>query len=349
MEDLAMGDIVRLSIGNIIPSDIKILESKNFFVSQSALTGESEPVEKTVTNTSISSEVGEYTNLCLLGTNVVSGSAIAVIVGVGNNIYFGAMQNYLVEAEEKTSFEKSVDNVASKLHNQVEKLNSQGMRVIGVSIKTNQDETKNYAIEDESDMTLIGFIGFLDPPKESAKEALKYYGVDVTVLTGDNHIVTKKVCEQVGLKIINIVPGPEIENLSDDELLKLALKTNVYAKLNPLQKARIVRVLKNGNKIVGFMGDGINYAIALKESDVGISVDTGVDITKDSATVILLEKDLMVLKEGIIEGRRNFYKYKRCCTMEFLYDMQILGYCIGIIAYIVLPAVVLIKKIFNLS
>ena len=146
-------------------------------------------------------------------------------------------------------------------------------------------------------------------PKESAKaaiEALNYYGVDVKVLTGDNEIVTKKVCEQVGLEITNIVLGPEIEKLSDDELFKLAMRTNVFAKLNPLQKARIVRVLKNGDKIVGFMGDGINDAIALKESDVGISVDTAVDIAKDSADVILLEKDLMVLKDGIIEGRKIF-------------------------------------------
>lgn len=516
MKELAVGDIVKLTTGDVIPADIKLIEVKDLFVSQSALTGESEPVEKCEVNKSESTEVGEYTDLCLLGTNVVSGVATGIVVGTGKNTYFGAMQSSLEEAEEKTSFEKSVDNVAkmllvfmcvmvpivfvldfyqtrslldslmfatstaigltpvmlptivsenlakgavmmakkktvvkkisaiqnigsmeilctdktgtltddkiivehymnidgkddnrvlkygylnssmqsglqnvidhaiiekgkekefNKLENQytryddiafdfnrrrmsvivddeetglaqiitkgaleemlavskfaevngrvveitkeledkiryeVKKLNAQGMRVIGVSRKGSQPKDKKFGVSDENEMTLIGFIGFLDPPKESAKaaiEALNYYGVDVKVLTGDNEIVTKKVCEQVGLEITNIVLGPEIEKLSDDELFKLAMRTNVFAKLNPLQKARIVRVLKNGDKIVGFMGDGINDAIALKESDVGISVDTAVDIAKDSADVILLEKDLMVLKDGIIEGRKIF-------------------------------------------
>ncbi|MGL5616996.1 MAG: magnesium-translocating P-type ATPase [Sarcina sp.] len=516
MKELAIGDIVRLTTGDVVPADVKLIESKDLFISQSALTGESEPVEKHIDNKTDSTEIGEYTNLCLLGTNVVSGNAIGIVVGTGSNTYFGAMQSSLDEAEEKTSFEKSVDNVAKmllifmcvmvplvfildfyqtksfinsllfaastaigltpvmlptivsenlakgavmmskkktvvkkisaiqnigsmeilctdktgtltddrivveeymnidgkvddrvlkygylnsffqsglqnvidhailekgeeksfkklqseftryddipfdfnrrrmsvvineeesgaaqmitkgaleemllvskyaeingrvveitkeleeKIRHQVKKLNSEGMRVIGISRKGNQDKDKRYSVEDENGMILLGFIGFLDPPKESAKEALdalNYYGVDVKVLTGDNEIVTKKVCEEVGLKITNIVLGPEIEKLTDDQLFEVAIKTNVFAKLNPIQKARIVRVLKNGNKIVGFMGDGINDAIALKESDVGISVDTAVDIAKESADVILLEKDLMVLKDGIIEGRKIF-------------------------------------------
>ena len=517
MKDLAVGDIVKLTTGDVIPADLRVLECKDLFVSQSALTGESEPVEKHCDNRTNSREIGDYTNICLLGTNVVSGTATAVVIGTGEHTYFGAMQSSLMEADEETSFEKSVKNVSKmllkfmiimvplvlvidwyqtksfldslmfsaslavgltpimlptivsenlakgavkmskkktvvkkissiqnfgsmeilctdktgtltddrikveshiningetsddvlkygyinsyfqsglqnvidraiidcgneknfekelgskiekldeitfdftrrrmsiiikdqntgmaqvitkgaleemlqvskyvevdgqtielneklikKLRNQVKELNNEGMRVIGVARKDNQDPNKKFGVPDESDMILVGFIGFLDPPKETTKEALAalaHYGVDVKILTGDNEFVTKKVCEQVGFKITNIVVGSEIVDLTDAELFKLAMRTNVFAKLNPLQKARLVRVLKNGDKVVGFMGDGINDAIALKEADVGISVDTAVDIAKESADVILLEKDLMVLKEGIIEGRKVF-------------------------------------------
>ena len=183
------------------------------------------------------------------------------------------------------------------------------MRVIGVAKKDNMPLSTDFGIKDESEMTLIGFIAFLDPPKESAKTAIKAlnnYGVDVKILTGDNEIVTKKVCSEVGLNVNNIVLGNHIDDLSDKELFDLSKNTNVFAKLNPMQKARIVRVLKENGKTVGFMGDGINDAIALKESDVGISVDTAVDIAKESADIILLEKDLMVLEEGVIEGRKIF-------------------------------------------
>ena len=179
------------------------------------------------------------------------------------------------------------------------------MRVIAVA-KRQLDKT-SAKLDDETEMTLIGFLGFLDPPKETTKEALEaleYYGVNVKILTGDNELVTKKVCSQVGFEITGILLGSEIAKMTDEQLAREALKANVFAKLNPLQKARIVRVLKNSDKVVAFMGDGINDAIALKESDVGISVDTAVEIAKESADVILLEKDLMVLKEGIVEGRK---------------------------------------------
>lgn len=510
---LAVGDIVKLRTGDIVPADLKILECKDLMISQSALTGESEPVQKFTINNSDSSEIGDYTNVCLLGTSVVSGTAIAVVIGTGQNTYFGAMQSSLQEADPETEFDKSVRKVSkmllifmavmvplvlvidwyqtgsffdaltfaaslavgltpemlpaivsenltkgalkmakhktvvkkigaiqnfgsieilctdktgtltddhirveeciditgstsnevlkyaylnsakqnglqnvidfaiierakelnlakeldnnfkkhddlpfdfnrrrmsvlieennepllitkgafeemlhiskyiemngelleidskiiSNLKKKVNKLNLEGMRVIALAKK--QLSKTSAALEDESEMTLIGFLGFLDPPKETTKaalDALEYYGVDVKILTGDNELVTKKVCEQVGFKITGILLGSEVSKMSDNELRAEALKANVFAKLNPLQKARIVRVLKSANKVVGFMGDGINDSIALKESDVGISVDTAVEIAKESADVILLEKDLMVLQEGIIEGRKVF-------------------------------------------
>lgn len=513
MKKLAVGDIVKLQTGDIIPADLKILECKDFLISQSALTGESEPIEKQVVNTCKTGEIVDATNICLLGTNVVTGTATALVIGTGENTYFGAMQMSLQEADPETDYEKSVRKVSKMLlkfmlimvplvlvidwyqtksfldsltfaaslavgltpemlpaivsenlakgavkmakkktvvkkissiqnfgsleilctdktgtltddHIRVEEcidvlgntsdtvlkyayinsvaqsgfqnvidfaiidsanekgfdetvqtkinkldelafdfdrrrmsvlvnendeptlitkgafeemvqvskyievdgklveindkflhelkkivtsLNSEGMRVIGIAKKVL--DKKSATISDESEMVLMGLIGFLDPPKESTKEALDalaYYGVDVKILTGDNEVVTQKVCNQVGFKITGVLLGPEIAKMTDNELRNEALKANIFAKLNPIQKARIVRVLKNADKVVAFMGDGINDAIALKESDVGISVDSAVDIAKEAADIILLEKDLMVLKEGIIEGRKVF-------------------------------------------
>ncbi|MGL4742237.1 MAG: magnesium-translocating P-type ATPase [Sarcina sp.] len=510
-KNLVVGDIVKLRTGDIVPADLKILEGKDLMVSQSALTGESEPVEKMPTNACKSTEAGDCTNICLLGTSVVSGTATAVVIGTGQNTYFGAMQASLQDADPETEFDKSVRNVSkmllkfmfvmvplvlvidwyqtgsfldslmfaaslavgltpemlpaiisenlakgavkmakkktvikkinsiqnfgsieilctdktgtltddhirveacidangnnsdevlryaninsasqsglqnvidfavmeraeeknvadlkgikklddlafdftrrrmsvlveenntpllitkgafeemlsiskyiemdgklleidskiiSNLKKRIDALNLEGMRVIGVAKRTLDKTTAS--LEDETEMTLVGFLGFLDPPKQSTKEALDaldYYGVHVKILTGDNELVTKKVCSQVGFEITGVLLGSEIAQMSDEQLAKEALKANVFAKLNPLQKARIVRVLKNADKVVAFMGDGINDAIALKESDVGISVDTAVEIAKESADVILLEKDLMVLKEGIVEGRKVF-------------------------------------------
>ncbi|WP_297518559.1 magnesium-translocating P-type ATPase [uncultured Clostridium sp.] len=512
-KNLVVGDIIKLQVGDMIPADLKILECKDLFISQSTLTGESEPIEKFPLNNSNSTEVGDYTNICLLGTNVVSGTAIAVVIGTGKNTYFGAMQASLQEADTETDFDRSVrqvskmllkfmfvmvplvlvidwyqtgsfldslmfaaslavgltpemlpaiisenlakgavkmakkktvvkkinsiqnfgsieilctdktgtltddhirveecidasgmnseevlkyayinsvsqdglqnvidfaimdrakeknidkemkdkykkldelafdftrrrmsvlieedntsklitkgafeemlhiskfieingeiveknEQIIADLKKKIDRLNLEGMRVIAIAKKTIDKKSAN--LEDESEMTLIGFLGFLDPPKETTKEALTaldYYGVQVKILTGDNELVTKKVCEQVDFEISGILLGPDIAKMTDEELTVKALKVNVFAKLNPLQKARIVRVLKNADKVVAFMGDGINDSIALKESDVGISVDTAVEIAKESADVILLEKDLMVLKDGIIEGRKVF-------------------------------------------
>ncbi len=162
---------------------------------------------------------------------------------------------------------------------------------------------------DESNMILTGFIGFLDPAKPSAKpaiEGLQKLGISIKVLTGDNEIVAKKICKDVGIPVQYILLGKEIEVLSDDILSQKLDGTSILAKLSPIQKSRIIRLLQANGHTVGFMGDGINDAAALREADIGISVDTAVDIAKESADIILLEKDLMVLRKGVIYGRRTF-------------------------------------------
>ncbi|ULT22981.1 HAD-IC family P-type ATPase [Sphingobacterium sp. E70] len=166
-----------------------------------------------------------------------------------------------------------------------------------------------YAIADEVKLTLTGFIGFLDPAKPSAApaiEALHKLGVAVKVLTGDNEIVTRKICHDVGIPVQRIINGSELDQINDQELDQCIVDVSVFAKLSPLQKVRVVKALRSKGHTVGFMGDGINDAAAIKEADVGISVDTAVDITKESADIILLEKDLMVLRKGVIYGRRTF-------------------------------------------
>ena len=193
-----------------------------------------------------------------------------------------------------------IDNIKQISNN----LNKDGMRVIAVCQKNDIVDVENFSIEDEKNMVLLGFIGFLDPPKESAKvaiEKLNASGIRVMVLTGDNLEVTKCICKKVGINSNVIVEGKEIEKLSDSGLLRLLKKCNIFVKLSPIQKARIVRVLHQSNNVVGYMGDGINDAPSLMNSDVGISVDTAVDIAKESADIILLEKDLNVLLDGVTE------------------------------------------------
>jgi Mg2+-importing ATPase len=189
------------------------------------------------------------------------------------------------------------------------KLNEEGLRVLLVAIKEYDERPLNYSIADESNMILTGFIGFLDPAKPSAKpsiEALHKLGVTLKVLTGDNEIVTRKICRDVGIPVNNILMGNDLENMSDEDLTSQIDDISIFAKLSPAQKSRVVKVLQAKGHTVGFMGDGINDAGALRDADVGISVDTATDIAKESADIILLEKDLMVLRKGVIYGRRTF-------------------------------------------
>ena len=188
-------------------------------------------------------------------------------------------------------------------------LNSDGFRVVAVAYKVLDTPKAAYSVSDESDLTLLGYIAFLDPPKESAGEAiaaLAKNGVSVKILTGDNEVITRKICREVKLETGEVLLGPQIEKMSDDQLADAADRTTVFAKLTPAQKARIVGALHRKGRVVGFLGDGINDSPALKAADVGISVDTAVDIAKEFADIILLEKSLMVLQVGVIEGRRVF-------------------------------------------
>ncbi|MCW5322476.1 magnesium-translocating P-type ATPase [Verminephrobacter aporrectodeae subsp. tuberculatae] len=188
-------------------------------------------------------------------------------------------------------------------------LNEEGLRVVAVAAKEVPPSKETYGVADESELTLIGYVAFLDPPKESTAPALKAlaeHGVAVKVLTGDNELVTAKILRKVGLEQQGVLLGSDIERMSDKVLAEAVESHNVFAKLTPSHKERIVRLLKANGHVVGFMGDGINDAPALRTADIGISVDTAVDIAKEAADIILLEKSLMVLEEGVLEGRRTF-------------------------------------------
>ncbi|WP_455145949.1 magnesium-translocating P-type ATPase [Streptococcus constellatus] len=223
-----------------------------------------------------------------------------------------AISNYV---EDKGKILPLTEEIRQEILTEVAQLNEQGLRVLGVSYRSDLDADYEYTVKDESDMILTGYLAFLDPPKPSAAPAIKAlteYGVATKILTGDNEKVTEAVCEKVGLDAKNILLGSMIETMSDEELSRVVETTTVFAKLSPDQKARIILQLKaNGHK-VGYMGDGINDAPSMKVADVGISVDTAVDIAKETADVILLDKDLLVLEKGLVEGRKvyaNMTKY----------------------------------------
>lgn len=449
ISELVVGDVIRLAAGDMIPADVRIVETKDLFVSQSSLTGESEPMEKwTAAQPQTGGNPLECNNLAFMGSTVVSGSALALVIAVGKDTLFGALARRVAETRVRTNFEKGVNAVSWVLirfmvgmvpvvlflngftkgdwvqaalfalsvavgltpemlpmivsanlakgavamsrkkvivkhlnaiqnlgamnilctdktgtltqdrivleypldvHGNVDErvlrhafLNSYhqtGLRnlmdeaIVDHAYETNmlplwQDYRKvdeipfdftrrrmSVVVADESDMVLIGYLAFLDPPKDSAAAAvaaLKEYGVAVKVLTGDNDAVTRSVCGQVGLRSHSLLLGSDVEAMDDAALRAAAERTDIFAKLTPQQKARIVTCLRENGHTVGFMGDGINDAAAMKASDVGISVDSAVDIARESADIILLEKDLMVLEQGAIEGRRiyaNIIKY----------------------------------------
>ncbi|MEG1847190.1 MAG: magnesium-translocating P-type ATPase [Lachnospiraceae bacterium] len=187
--------------------------------------------------------------------------------------------------------------------------NTDGLRVLAVAQKSNPSPIDTFSVADESEMVLMGYLAFLDPPKDSTLssiQALHEYGVDVKILTGDNASVTRCICRQVGIDAEHLLLGSEIEEQTDEQLCDLVEHVSVFAKLSPAQKARVVGILRKNGHTVGFMGDGINDAAAMKAADVGISVDSAVDIAKETANIILLEKDLMVLERGVIEGRKTY-------------------------------------------
>jgi len=527
LKEIVPGDIVFLSAGDMIPADSRIIQSKDLFISQSILTGESLPVEKReqATNGIEKKSSFELENICFMGTNVMSGTAMAVVVNTGNQTYLGSISKAISGKRAETSFEKGISKVSwlliyfmlvmaplvflingitkgnwaeallfgfsiavgltpemlpmilttnlakgavkmskrkvivkrlnaiqnigamdilctdktgtltldkivlerhlnvfgeedeevlqwaylnsfhqtglknlldmavldrAELHdhlkveedykkideipfdfqrrrmsvileeksgkhllvckgaveemlsvcthafdpgedrqlqiasdailpmdekmrniilNTSKKLNEDGLRVLLVAVKETEKRPLTYSVADENNLILTGFIGFLDPAKPSAKpaiEGLHKLGVDIKVLTGDNEIVTKKICRDVGIPINNILLGNELDEMNDEELKGKIDNISILAKLNPIQKSRIVKLLQAKGHTVGFMGDGINDSAALRDADVGISVDTAVDIAKESADIILLEKDLLVVRKGVIYGRRTF-------------------------------------------
>ena len=520
LDEVVVGDIVYLSAGDMIPADVRILEAKDLFVSQASLTGESEPIEKLGNIQEKNENITEYNNIAFMGSNVISGTATAVVVSVGDSTLFGKMAASVAEEAVETSFTKGVnavswvlirfmlilvpvvffvngitkgdwlnaflfgisiavgltpemlpmivttclakgavamskkqtivknlnsiqnfgaidvlctdktgtltqdkvvleyhlnvngdedmrvlrhaylnsyfqtgyknlmdlaiiekteeaenqnreltdlsehykkvdeipfdfnrrrlstvvedingktqmvtkgaieemlsicsyvecdgkvqeltDSLRRRIIKTVDELNDKGFRVLGIAQKSNPSPVGTFGVKDECDMVLLGYLAFLDPPKEStayAIRALKEYGIATKILTGDNEKVTRTVCKQVGLEVRNMLLGSDINHMSDEELAKVAETTDVFAKLTPDQKSRIVTILRENGHTVGFMGDGINDASAMKCADIGISVDTAVDVAKESADIVLLEKDLMVLEEGIVEGRKTY-------------------------------------------
>jgi Mg2+-importing ATPase len=233
-------------------------------------------------------------------------------------------------------------------------LNADGFRVIAIAYKyfPGDNDEPHYTIKDESDMTLMGFLAFLDPPKESAYEAIQKlhsHNVDVKILTGDNDVVTASICRQVGLPIEDMLLGAKIEEMTDVQLADAASTTTVFAKLSPSHKERIIQALQKKGHVVGFMGDGINDAPALKAADVGISVDSAVDIAKESSDIILLENNLLVLEQGVMEGRRvfgNILKYiKMAASSNFGNMFSVLGASIFLPFLPMLPIQVLTNNL----
>ncbi len=515
IERLVPGDVVHLSAGDMIPADVRLLAAKDLYLNQAALTGEAMPLEKQAAECEPRADSFELPNVCFMGSNVVSGTAQAVVVQTGARTSFGQLADSLVGARPLTSFDRGVDrftwlmlgfiavmvptvflingllkgewlqallfavavgvgltpemlpmivtvNLAkgaiamsrkrvivkrlnsiqnfgamdvlctdktgtltqdriilkhhfdlrgeesarvlefaylnsyyqSGLRNlldvavlkhveleehlqleqrfekvdelpfdfqrrrmsvvlatetgehvlickgaveevlavctryqigeevgtldaqhvamarqKVEHLNGQGFRVVAVAYKTIAELRHAYAVRDESALRLLGYIAFLDPPKDSARQAiaaLRGLGVEIKILTGDNEVVARKVCHDVGLEIERIAGGGEMDRLAQGELAKAAEECVLFARMSPAQKARTIQALQRRGHVVGFLGDGINDGLALKAADVGISVDTAVDIAKESADIILLEKSLLVLAEGVVEGRRIF-------------------------------------------
>ncbi len=515
--ELVAGDIVHLAAGDMVPADLRLLHAKDLFISQAILTGESLPVEKAAPGTHGAVDAGhanplDLPTICYMGTNVVSGTAAAVVVATGPRSYLGSLAHSIVGQRVQTSFDRGVNSVSwllirfmavmvpvvflingfdkhdwlqafmfalsvavgltpemlplivtanlakgalamsgrkvvvkrlnaiqnfgamdvlctdktgtltldkivlerhldlhgeesdealeygylnsrfqTGLKNLMDKavlehrdlepaaahyrivdeipfdfqrrrmsvvlgngdghdlivckgaveemlsicawaktggevvpmtdaqrdeikemthgLNEDGLRVLVVAVKQQPPAGRPYGVADESGLTAVGCLAFLDPPKDSAATAiaaLHHHGVQVKVITGDNEAVTRKICREVGLDVEHSAQGRQIEPLDDAALDELVKRTTVFAKMSPLQKARVVKSLQRQGHTVGFLGDGINDAPALREADVGISVDTATDIAKESADIILLEKNLMVLEEGVIEGRITF-------------------------------------------
>ncbi len=307
--------------------DLRIL--KHAFLNSFFQTGLKGNIDEAVIKRGLENNLGELQNKYKKVDEIpfdFSRRRLSVIVDDGNKkqmITKGAVEEIL-NICTMVDYDGNVAPITKSIKDSIKqiskKLNEDGLRVVAVCQKNDISLDNSFDVDDEKNMILLGFIGFLDPPKASAKqsiEKLNKSGIRVIVLTGDNAEVTKCICSKVGINSNKIVLGTQLDKLSDTAVLRLLKKTNIFAKLSPIQKARIVRLLKDSGNIVGYMGDGINDSPSLTNSDVGISVDTAVDIAKESADIILLEKDLNVLLDGVSEGRRTFVnlmKYIKLAT-----------------------------------
>lgn len=297
--------------------DISVLEDA--FLNSYHQTGLDGNIDKAVINRALENGLEYLKNDYLVVDEIpfdFSRRRLSVIVADKSNnkkmITKGAVEEIL-NICTKVSYNNQIFDITNEIKKNIKKisvsLNKDGLRVIAIC-KKNVTSQNDFSVNDESNMILTGFIGFLDPPKESAAGAIKRMneaGIRVIVLTGDNAEVTGCICKKVGIKTSKIILGSEIDKLPDSGVIRLLKrKHNVFAKLSPIQKARIIRLLKVSGNVVGYMGDGINDTPSLTNSDVGVSVDTAVDIAKETADIILLEKDLNVLLDGVTEGRKTF-------------------------------------------
>lgn len=329
-------------IGN---EDLRVL--KHAFLNSYFQTGLRSNIDEAVINRGNENGMEEFSTKYKLVDEIpfdFSRRRLSVIVNDGTKtqlITKGAVEEIL-SISTLVDYQGKVSPITNEIKNNIKSiakdLNKQGLRVIAVCQKNDLDKSSGFGVSDEKNMVLMGFIGFLDPPKESAKssiEMLNKNGIRVVVLTGDNVEVTKCVCDKVGIKSKEIITGTQLDKLPDIAVKRIIKKTNIFAKLSPIQKARVVRLLKDSGNIVGYMGDGINDSPSLINSDVGVSVDTAADIAKESADIILLEKDLHVLLDGVKEGRHTFanlMKYiKLAASFNFGEVMSV------IIASILLP------------
>ena len=307
--------------------DLRIL--KHVFLNSYFQTGLSSNIDEAVIKKGLANGMDELSKIFKVVDEIpfdFSRRRLSVIVSDGTKkqlITKGAVEEILSICT-KVDYKGEISPITKEIKDNIKKisksLNEEGLRVIAVAQRNDVDDIEQFAVKDEKNMILLGFIGFLDPPKKTAKESiakLNKAGIRVIVLTGDNAEVTSCICKKVDINSEKIILGSQIDKLTDAAVLRLLKKNNIFAKLSPIQKARIVRLLKEDGNVVGYMGDGINDSPSLTNSDVGISVDTAVDIAKDSADIILLKKDLNVLLDGVTEGRRTFsnlMKYIKLAT-----------------------------------
>ena len=296
--------------------DLRIL--KHAFLNAYFQTGLRSNIDEAVINRGLENGMQEVTEKYKKIDEVpfdFSRRRLSVVVndGVKSQLITKGAVEEILSISTMVDYQGKVSPITNEIRENVKRiakdLNKQGLRVVAVCQKNELDKTSSFGVSDEKNMVLMGFIGFLDPPKKTAKssiEQLNKNGIRVIVLTGDNVEVTKCVCDKVGIKSPQIITGTQIDRLADQGVRRLLKKANIFAKLSPIQKARIVRLLRESGNVVGYMGDGINDSPSLINSDVGVSVDTAVDIAKESADIILLEKDLHVLLDGVKEGRHTF-------------------------------------------